>query len=76
MNNHSSDSSSWVLYSEQVESLLSKFELKVFVYDYDRGFLSDDLIGYGEIDLKSLKENVYVSSTIPYIFIVRKEPND
>jgi len=41
----------------QLEYFLSKFQLKVFVYDYDRGFLSDDLIGYGIVDLNQLKEN-------------------
>lgn len=50
-----SDSS---LTSEQLQFFLSKFKLKIFVYDYDRGFLSDDLIGYATVDLMSLKENM------------------
>ncbi len=37
---------------------ISKFVLKIFVYDYDRGVLNDDLIGYAKIDLSSLKENM------------------
>lgn len=41
----------------QLEYFLSKFNLKMFVYDYDRGFLNDDLIGYHAIDLISLREN-------------------
>ncbi len=44
--------------SAQLEYFLSKFQLKVFVYDYDRGFLSDDLIGYGIVGLAQLKENM------------------
>ena len=47
-------------HAEQLEYFLSKFKLKMFVYDYDRGFLSDDLIGYAAIDLTNLKENTYV----------------
>ncbi|CAF1029366.1 unnamed protein product, partial [Brachionus calyciflorus] len=46
------------LIMEPYESFLSKFNLKMFVYDYDRGFLSDDLIGYANIDLTNLKVNV------------------
>ena len=46
------------LTSAQLEFFLSKFKLKMFVYDYDRGFLNDDLIGYANIDLSLLKENV------------------
>lgn len=42
----------------QLDYFLSKFQLKVFVYDYDRGFLSDDLIGYGIVGLGQLKENM------------------
>ena len=30
----------------------------MIVYDYDRGFLNDDLIGYTTIDLVGLKENL------------------
>lgn len=41
-----------------VEILLSKCKLKMFVYDYDRGFLNDDLIGYTTIDLIGLKETL------------------
>lgn len=44
--------------TEQLEFFLAKFKLKMFVYDYDRGFLNDDLIGYANIDLANLKENV------------------
>ena len=44
--------------SSQLEFFISKFKLKMVVYDYDRGFLSDDLIGYQFIDLKALKENM------------------
>ena len=44
--------------SESLSSFLAKFNLKMFVYDYDRGFLSDDLIGYADIELESLRENV------------------
>lgn len=43
--------------TESIESFISRFKLKMFIYDYDRGFLSDDLIGYANIDLNSLKEN-------------------
>lgn len=46
------------LIDEPLESFLSKFKLKMFIYDYDRGFLSDDLIGYSFIDLTFLKENM------------------
>lgn len=46
------------LSSAQLEYFLSKFKLKIFVYDYDRGFLNDDLIGYASIDLATLKENM------------------
>jgi hypothetical protein len=42
----------------QLDFFLNKFKLKIFVYDYDRGFLSDDLIGYANIDLTGLKENM------------------
>ncbi len=28
----------------------------MFVYDYDRGFLNDDLIGYSDIELLHLKD--------------------
>ena len=41
-----------------LEFILSKFKFKLYVYDYDRGFLSDDLIGYANVDLSQLKENV------------------
>ena len=44
--------------SNQLEFFISRFNLKLVVYDYDRGFLSDDLIGYYVIDLKSLLENL------------------
>jgi Ca2+-dependent lipid-binding protein len=47
------------LNTAQLEYFLSKFKLKMFVYDYDRGFLNDDLIGYSTIDLTTLKENMY-----------------
>lgn len=46
------------LSSAQLEYFLSKFKLKIFVYDYDRGFLNDDLIGYASVDLVTLKENM------------------
>jgi hypothetical protein len=46
---------------EQLQYFLSKFKLKMFVYDYDRGFLSDDLIGYANIDLTALNENKYLN---------------
>jgi hypothetical protein len=42
----------------QLEFFLAKCKLKIFVYDYDRGFMSDDLIGYANIDLVGLKENM------------------
>ena len=35
-----------------------KSKLVMLVYDYDRGFLNDDFIGYANIDLNSLKENM------------------
>jgi hypothetical protein len=41
-----------------IEIDISKYVLKIFVYDYDRGVLNDDLIGYAKIDLSSLKENM------------------
>lgn len=44
--------------ANQLEFFLSKFKLKMIIYDYDRGFLSDDLIGYHDIDLNLLKENM------------------
>ena len=44
--------------NQQMELYLSKFLLKIFVYDYDRGVLNDDLIGYAKINLSNLKENV------------------
>ena len=44
--------------TSQLEYFISKFKLKAFVYDYDRGFLSDDLIGYQSIDITNLKENM------------------
>ena len=44
--------------ANQLEFFLAKFQFKMFIYDYDRGFLSDDLIGYHLIDLRSLKENM------------------
>ena len=43
---------------ESLKTYLSKFNLKVFIYDYDRGFLNDDLIGYDDIELDGLKENM------------------
>ena len=43
---------------DQLNFIMSKFKLKMVVYDYDRGFLNDDLIGYANIELTSLKENV------------------
>lgn len=43
---------------EPLEAFLSKFRLKMYIYDYDRGFFSDDLIGYSMIDLTYLKENM------------------
>ena len=46
--------------TDSLKSFLAKFNLKIFVYDYDRGFLSDDLIGYADVELDSLRENVYV----------------
>ena len=65
MSNESS-SSNLVVNNEHIELYLSKFRLKIFVYDYDRGVLNDDLIGYADIDLAPLKENMYV----PYLFVV------
>lgn len=44
---------------DQLAFLLSKFKLKMYVYDYDRGFLNDDLIGHANIELSHLKENMY-----------------
>ena len=44
--------------TDPLDIFLSKFTLKVYVYDYDRGFMADDLIGYENVDLTSLKENV------------------
>lgn len=44
--------------TSQLEYFISKFKLKALVYDYDRGFLSDDLIGYQSIDITNLKENM------------------
>jgi Ca2+-dependent lipid-binding protein len=35
-----------------------KSRLALHVYDYDRGFLNDDFIGYANINLCSLQENV------------------
>lgn len=43
---------------EPLKTFLSKFRLKMYIYDYDRGFFSDDLIGYSTIDLTFLKENM------------------
>lgn len=37
---------------------LSKLVLKIIVYDYDRGFVRDDLIGYSYFNISTLKENV------------------
>ena len=54
----SSNSNLVMINSQQLEMYLSKFRLKIFVYDYDRGVLSDDLIGYAEIDLTKLKDNM------------------
>ena len=47
--------------ADQLEAYLAKYKLKVVVYDYDRGFLADDLIGYANIDLSTLKESTYES---------------
>lgn len=49
--------SSLVNESNSLEYILSKYKLKMFVYDYDRGFLNDDLIGYAMIDLNCVKNN-------------------
>lgn len=43
---------------DSLKSYLSKFKLKAYVYDYDRGFLNDDLIGYNDVDLEQLREAV------------------
>jgi hypothetical protein len=44
--------------SSFIESDMSKYLLKIYVYDFDRGVLNDDLIGYAKIDLTQLKENM------------------
>ena len=43
------------------ELILSKYNLKAFVYDYDRGFLNDDLIGYTALNLNALIDRSDVS---------------
>ena len=48
-----------LLIAENPKAYLSKFKLRASVYDYDRGFLSDDLIGHADIELDSLKDNMY-----------------
>lgn len=53
-----SNAGSMSTHAQQLEFFLSKFKLKIYVYDYDRGFLADDLIGYATIDLSSLRENM------------------
>ncbi len=42
--------------NNSLDFVLAKYKLKMFVYDYDRGFLNDDLIGYSDIDLFQLKD--------------------
>ena len=41
--------------NDSLEGILSKYKLKIFVYDYDRGFLNDDLIGYANVDLNCVR---------------------
>jgi Ca2+-dependent lipid-binding protein len=46
-----------ILPKENLNFFLSLFKLSMTVFDYDRGFLNDDLIGNADIDLTQLEEN-------------------